>query len=106
MVAALFEGWLERTATHVLTSLCSRFLGEIKNAYTKNPDLQNLLLDDFFKSAVLECQVLAQELLLSQADNNEQDSWRKVVAFAVRNGIPVPTFSTSLSFYDGYRFEC
>ncbi|CAH3141878.1 unnamed protein product [Porites evermanni] len=63
------------------------FLGNIKDAFIKNPDLQNLLLDDFFKDAIHKC----------------QDSWRKVVAAAVTLGIPTPAFSTALAFYDGYR---
>jgi 6-phosphogluconate dehydrogenase len=67
----------------------SRFLGDIKKAYDANPGLVNLLLDDFFAGAV----------------NEAQDSWRTVVAEAVRAGIPVPAMSTALSFYDGYRSE-
>lgn len=65
----------------------SRFLGEIKNAFDKDPSLVNLMLDDFFK------------LELSKA----QDSWRKVVSQAVLDGIPTPCFSTALAFYDGYK---
>ncbi|PFX26134.1 6-phosphogluconate dehydrogenase, decarboxylating [Stylophora pistillata] len=65
----------------------SVFLGNIKDAFIKNPSLQNLLLDDFFKTAIHNC----------------QDSWRKVVAAAVTLGIPTPAFSTALAFYDGYR---
>lgn len=65
----------------------SKFLGNIKSAYDKNSNLSNLLLDDFFTNAVHNC----------------QDSWRVIVAEAVRLGIPTPCFSTALSFYDGYR---
>merc|ERR1712051_1134414 len=65
----------------------SVFLGDIKAAYEKNPELDNLLLDDFFKNAVHEA----------------QSSWRKVVAQAVLLGVPTPCFSTALAFYDGYR---
>ena len=65
----------------------SVFLGNIKEAYDKNPNLQNLLLDDFFKKEILKC----------------QDSWRKVVASAVTLGVPTPCFSTALAFFDGYR---
>ncbi|RUS76304.1 hypothetical protein EGW08_015928 [Elysia chlorotica] len=65
----------------------SVFLGNIKQAYDKNPDLSNLLLDDFFKQEVQRC----------------QDSWRKVVSQAVLMGIPTPAFSTALAFFDGYR---
>jgi len=65
----------------------SAFLGNIKDAFVKNPDLKNLLLDDFFKAAISEC----------------QDSWRKVIANGVLMGIPTPAFSSALAFYDGYR---
>lgn len=67
----------------------SVFLGNIKEAYDKNPSLQNLLLDDFFKKEILKC----------------QDSWRKVVAAAVTLGVPTPAFSTALAFFDGYRYN-
>merc|ERR1711884_472090 len=65
----------------------SRFLGNIKAAYDKNSELDNLLLDDFFKNAINEC----------------QDGWREVVSNAVQLGVPTPYFSTALAFYDGYR---
>jgi 6-phosphogluconate dehydrogenase len=67
----------------------SVFLGEIKKAFDKNPGLTNLLLDPFFKKAIKSC----------------TRSWRKVVATAVKKGIPVPAFSTALAFYDGIRSE-
>jgi 6-phosphogluconate dehydrogenase len=67
----------------------SVFLGKIKEAFDKNTKLSNLLLDPFFKKAVRIC----------------QRSWRNVVAVAARKGIPVPAFSTALSFYDAYRSE-
>jgi len=65
----------------------SVFLGNIKNAFDKNQDLTNLLLDDFFKDAIHRC----------------QSSWRNVVSTAVQAGVPTPCFSTALAFYDGYR---
>jgi 6-phosphogluconate dehydrogenase len=65
----------------------SRFLGGIKKAFDKNPNLQNLLLDEFFKKAV----------------SDAQESWRVVVASAALSGIPTPAFSSALAFYDGYR---
>eukprot|EP00038_Savillea_parva_P006621 m.164841 g.164841 ORF g.164841 m.164841 type:complete len:484 (-) comp12476_c0_seq1:726-2177(-) len=65
----------------------SVFLGNIKGAFMKNPELGSLLLDDFFADAVQRCQA----------------NWRKVVGTAAELGIPVPAFSTALSFYDGYR---
>jgi 6-phosphogluconate dehydrogenase len=67
----------------------SRFLGKIKEAYERKPDLANLLLDRFFRGEIKKC----------------QRSWRKVVANAARRGIPAPTFSTALNFYDSYRSE-
>merc|ERR1711988_70 len=65
----------------------SRFLGNIKAAFDKNPSLDNLLLDDFFRDAIHNC----------------QDGWRKVVAQSVLLGVPTPCFSTALAFFDGYR---
>ncbi|KAL1983021.1 hypothetical protein VTN96DRAFT_568 [Rasamsonia emersonii] len=65
----------------------SVFLKDITNAYRKNPDLENLLFDDFFNKAI----------------HKAQDGWRDVVSKAALWGIPAPAFSTALSFYDGYR---
>ena len=67
----------------------ARFLNRITEAYERNTDLTNLMLDDFFT-----------EIL-----NGNQAAWREVVAFGVTNGIPVPAFSASLSYYDSYRSE-
>jgi 6-phosphogluconate dehydrogenase len=67
----------------------SAFLGDIKKAFDRCPDLRNLLLDDFFRGAIERC----------------QGSWRRVVAAAVQAGVPVPAFTTALAFYDGYRSE-
>ncbi len=67
----------------------SVFLGKIKDAFDKNPDLNNLLLDDYFREVIEGCQA----------------SWRKVVTKAVELGVPVPAFTTALSFYDGFRSE-
>ncbi|MEO5910787.1 MAG: decarboxylating NADP(+)-dependent phosphogluconate dehydrogenase [Pelobium sp.] len=67
----------------------SRFLGNIKEAFDKNPDLANLLLDPFF----------ADKMKTSQA------GWRRVISTAVMNGIPVPCLSAGLTYYDGYRTE-
>ena len=67
----------------------SAFLGRIKEAYTKKPKLENLLLDKFFKTAVRKAQT----------------SWRRVVTNAVRLGIPMPAITSALEFYDGYRSE-
>jgi len=65
----------------------SRFLGKIKAAYDKNPELSHLLLDDYFRGEIRKA----------------QKGWRNVVATAARKGIPVPAFSTALAFYDQYR---
>jgi 6-phosphogluconate dehydrogenase len=65
----------------------SRFLGKIKEAFDKNPALENLLLDSFFSGAL----------------NQYQASWRKALVHAVELGVPMPAFSTALAFFDGYR---
>lgn len=67
----------------------SAFLGEIKKAFDKNPDLSNLMLDDYFKRAL----------------ENAQRGWRNVCAGAALAGIPVPAMSAALNYYDGYRCE-
>ena len=67
----------------------SVFLGNIKAAFDKNPKLQNLLLDEFFSSAL----------------NKYGWSWRKAIIHAIEIGVPMPAFSTALAFYDGYRTE-
>jgi 6-phosphogluconate dehydrogenase len=63
------------------------FLQKITEAYTRDPGLANLLLDPYFNKTVRKA----------------QENWRKVVALAAECGVPVPTFSASLSYYDGYR---
>jgi len=65
----------------------SVFLGKIKEAFDKNPNLTNLILDPFFKEKI----------------ESSQDSWRRVVATAVNNGIWIPAFSTALNYFDGFR---
>jgi len=67
----------------------SQFLGKIKVAYDKNPELENLLLDGFFSGAI----------------NLYQASWRKALVHAIELGIPTPAFSTALAFFDGLRSE-
>lgn len=67
----------------------SAFLGEINQAYAKDPQLKNLLLDDYFKAEI----------------DQAQSGWRRVIASAVEAGIPVPAMSSALAFYDGYRLE-
>ena len=65
----------------------AKFLGDIKKAFEKNPELSNLLLDDFFKQVI----------------GDGQQSWRRVVAQAALLGVPVPAFSSALTYYDSYR---
>ena len=65
----------------------SRFLGDIKKAFDNNPKLENLLLDPFFKDAV----------------QSAQESWRRVCATALQNGIPVPAMTSALAYFDGFR---
>ncbi len=65
----------------------SAFLGKIKEAFDKNAGLTNLLLDPFFQGKVVA----------------SQDAWRRVVAAAATNGVPVPAFMTALAYYDGFR---
>jgi 6-phosphogluconate dehydrogenase len=65
----------------------SVFLGKIKEAFERKPDLTNLLLDPYFKTEV----------------EAAQPAWRRVIGLAVQLGIPVPAMSSALAFYDGYR---
>jgi len=65
----------------------SRFLGNIRDAFENNPELDNVLLDDFFREAVRKA----------------QGAWRRVVATAVTLGVPMPAISSALAYYDGYR---
>jgi 6-phosphogluconate dehydrogenase len=65
----------------------SRFLNNIKQAYENNSNLDNLLMDNFFKQAIDEA----------------QPGWRKAIQFAIECGLPAPAFSSALAFYDGYR---
>ncbi|MEC0246288.1 NADP-dependent phosphogluconate dehydrogenase [Paenibacillus chitinolyticus] len=67
----------------------ARFLQNIKDAYDRDPELRNLLLDDYFKNIV----------------ENYQDAWRNVVSVAVTRGIPAPAFASALAYYDSYRTE-
>jgi len=67
----------------------SVFLGKIKEAFDRKPDLENLLMDPFFTKII----------------EDAQDSWRRVVAAAIQNGIPTPAFASALSYFDGYRSE-
>ncbi len=65
----------------------SAFLDDIKNAFDKDPELANLLLNDYFKNTI----------------DRTQQNWRKIISKAIEMGLPVPAMSSALSFYDGYR---
>jgi 6-phosphogluconate dehydrogenase len=65
----------------------AKFLDRIKEAYERNPKLANLLLDDYFLSAV----------------TRTERAWQQVIRLAVESGVPTPAFSSSLAYYDGLR---
>jgi 6-phosphogluconate dehydrogenase len=67
----------------------AQFLERIKEAFDENPELANLLLAPYFRAAI----------------DRTQAAWRRVVATAVANGIPVPAFGSALAYYDSYRNE-
>ena len=67
----------------------AQFLQNIKEAYDRDADLTNLLLDPYFKDIV----------------EDYQSAIREVIAIAVKRGIPVPCFSSALAYYDSYRTE-
>ena len=67
----------------------SRFLGNIRDAFGKSPELPNLLLDEFFQAAIQQAQA----------------GWRRVVSAAALRGIPLPAMSSALAYYDGYRCD-
>ena len=67
----------------------ARFLGRIKEAFDRQPDLPSLLLDPYFRRVVTQ----------------SQDAWRNVIKTAVTLGIPVPAMGTALNYYDMYRSE-
>ena len=64
----------------------SVFLGKIKEAYDKDPNLVNLLMDDYFGETI----------------KGLVPAWREVVAYAAKAGIPMPAFSSALNYFDGY----
>jgi 6-phosphogluconate dehydrogenase len=92
--AAKSEGWeldLGAMAT-IWRGGCiirARFLDRIREAYETDPETPNLLLVDYFRDAVADA----------------QDSWRRVISHSVEIGLPVPAFTSSLAYYDGYRRE-
>jgi 6-phosphogluconate dehydrogenase len=67
----------------------AQFLERIKEAYERKPDLQNLMLDPYFTSAM----------------EKAQSGWREICKLAVEHGVSAPAFLSSLAYYDGYRSE-
>ncbi|MFD2670252.1 NADP-dependent phosphogluconate dehydrogenase [Marinicrinis sediminis] len=67
----------------------AQFLQKIKDAYDRDAELKNLLLDPYFQEVV----------------ENYQDAWRNVTSVAIAQGIPVPAFASALTYYDSYRTE-
>ena len=67
----------------------AKFLNRITEAYDRNPNLENLMLDGYFND-ILE---------------KSQSNWREIVVMAINLGIPAPAFSASLGYYDSYRSE-
>ncbi|MCU9615192.1 NADP-dependent phosphogluconate dehydrogenase [Caldibacillus lycopersici] len=67
----------------------AQFLQKIKDAYDRDPEIANLLLDPYFKGIVEEY----------------QSALREVVSIAIKNGIPVPTFASAIAYFDSYRSE-
>ncbi len=65
----------------------SQFLGNIKQAYDSNPELDNLLLDDYFAAAMKQAEA----------------GWRKAAILGIELSVPTPAFSSALAYYDGYR---
>jgi 6-phosphogluconate dehydrogenase len=65
----------------------AQFLQNIKDAYDRNANLDNLLLDEYFHSIV----------------ENYQEAAREVVTVAIKAGVPVPGLSSALAYYDSYR---
>ena len=65
----------------------ARFLDRIREAYAATPNLPSLVLQDYFREAVLKA----------------EPAWRRTVALAVEYGVAIPAFSSSLSYYDGLR---
>ncbi len=65
----------------------AKFLNRIAEAFEKNPELDNLLLDEYFAKIVRDA----------------QQDWREVVGLSITNGVPVSAFAAAISYYDAYR---
>jgi 6-phosphogluconate dehydrogenase len=67
----------------------AQFLQKIKDAFDRDSELANLLLDPYFKEIV----------------ENYQQALRQVIAVAIERGIPVPSFASAIAYFDSYRTE-
>jgi 6-phosphogluconate dehydrogenase len=67
----------------------AQFLQKIKDAYERDPNLKNLLLDPYFNGIA----------------EGYQSALRQVLSLAIESGIPVPSFSSAIAYYDSYRSE-
>jgi 6-phosphogluconate dehydrogenase len=67
----------------------SRFLNDIKAAYDRDPTLENLLQDPFFRGEI----------------ERALPGWRRAAVLSIQLGVPAPAFTSALAFYDGYRAE-
>lgn len=67
----------------------AQFLDRIKEAFDADPNLENLLLNDYFQTAI----------------EASQNAWRKVCSVSALAGIPVPAFGSALAYYDSYRSD-
>ena len=65
----------------------AKFLHRIAEAFQRNPNLPNLLLDDYFRGII----------------ESTQQNWRHVISTAIQLGVPTPAFSSALAYYDSYR---
>lgn len=65
----------------------AQFLQNITDAFDKDPELDNLLLDDYFKDIA----------------KKYQESIRDIVGLGVKAGVPMPGFTAAISYYDSYR---
>jgi 6-phosphogluconate dehydrogenase len=65
----------------------ARFLNRIREVYAEHGDVENLMTVPYFTQALADA----------------QDAWRRVVAVATQQGVAIPAFASSLSYYDGYR---
>ncbi|MEJ2543259.1 MAG: decarboxylating NADP(+)-dependent phosphogluconate dehydrogenase [Calditrichaceae bacterium] len=67
----------------------AQFLNNIKEAFTAEPNLDNLLLYPYFRDSIHDSQV----------------AWRQIIAISIENGLPIPGFNSAISYYDSYRAE-